>query len=68
MAAMFLLLLVSTAKAHSGAVFDVRKYGAKADGKSDISKVYIVYIIRLFALESVELLIRVNKSLLCLSK
>ncbi|KAI9161541.1 hypothetical protein LWI28_018470 [Acer negundo] len=37
-AAMFLLLLVSTAKAHSGAVFDVRKYGAKADGKSDIRK------------------------------
>ncbi|KAI9160112.1 hypothetical protein LWI28_005171 [Acer negundo] len=29
---------ISTAKAHSGPVFDVRKYGGKADGKSDISK------------------------------
>ncbi|TXG57786.1 hypothetical protein EZV62_015615 [Acer yangbiense] len=36
--AMFLLLLVSIAKAHPGAVFDVHKYGAKDDGKSDISK------------------------------
>ncbi|KAK2663000.1 hypothetical protein Ddye_001574 [Dipteronia dyeriana] len=35
--AMF-LLLVSIAKVHPGGVFDVRKYVAKADGKSDISK------------------------------